>query len=604
MLVEEGTMRVQLTQQAQETLGQSDLMMITERVDDVALLIGQMVKMGFVEVLDRHLPRHWRQRGLSWGWTAVIWLAYILTEGDHRKVSVEAYIKGMKRTLSQLSGQVIDALDFSDDRLSHLLKHLSQSTYWHGIERDLHERSIAVYPLPPDVIRCDATTVSGDHDVRDEGLLQFGHSKDDPSRPQIKVMTGSLDPLGMPLATDVLSGERADDGLYIPLIERIAAGLNTPGLLFVGDCKMSALATRAHVAGRQHFYLSPLPLTGATAETMEAWIAEGVRKDRDGELERICRTNHRGEKVLAAEGYELARTCYLEIGAEAWSERVFVVRSPVHAARQAAGLEKRWANAEQKLAALTPARGRGKRQITAEATLVAAIDHVLTEQRVEGLLRLEWEQQIERHTHYVGRGRGSATREQRVRETIRYHITRIARQVGPIAAIKERLGWKAFVTNATQERLSLADAVLCYRNEYRIERIFNRLKSRVHIAPLFVKRDDQIEGLTYLLTLGVRVLTGMEFVLRHSLHNDQAKLPGLHPENRTKMTDTPTAERLLQAFSEVSLTIIKTAAGEEILCRLTPLSTLQQEILRRLGLGTSLYRQLEIHNSGNRLGEW
>jgi hypothetical protein len=57
---------------------------ITERVDDVALLIGQMVKMGLPEVLDRHIPRHWTQRGLSWGWTAVIWLAYIVTEGDHR----------------------------------------------------------------------------------------------------------------------------------------------------------------------------------------------------------------------------------------------------------------------------------------------------------------------------------------------------------------------------------------------------------------------------------------------------------------------------------------------------------------------------------------
>jgi transposase len=52
-------------------------------------------------------------------------------------------------------------------------------------------------------------------------------------------MMGSLDPLGMPLATDVLSGERADDGLYIPIIERIRAGLQTPGLLFVGDCKIS-----------------------------------------------------------------------------------------------------------------------------------------------------------------------------------------------------------------------------------------------------------------------------------------------------------------------------------------------------------------------------
>src|SRR5438093_8949065 len=98
-------MRVQLAQQAQDLLGQSDLVIITERVDDVALLIGQMVTMGFVEVLDRHLPRHWKQRRLSWGWTVVIWLASILMEGDRRKVSVEAYIKGLHHTPSQMNGQ-------------------------------------------------------------------------------------------------------------------------------------------------------------------------------------------------------------------------------------------------------------------------------------------------------------------------------------------------------------------------------------------------------------------------------------------------------------------------------------------------------------------
>ena len=109
-------MKVQVTQQAQELLGKSEVVIITERVDDVALLIGQMVKMGFVEVLDRHIPRHWQQRELSWGWTAVIWLAYIVTEGDHRKVSVEAYIQGMQHTLSHLRGQGIAPLDCSDDR--------------------------------------------------------------------------------------------------------------------------------------------------------------------------------------------------------------------------------------------------------------------------------------------------------------------------------------------------------------------------------------------------------------------------------------------------------------------------------------------------------
>src|SRR5712664_979323 len=250
-------MRIALSQQAEEIVGKSELVIITERVDDVALLIGQMVKMGLPEVLDRHLPRHWKQRGMSWGWTAVIWLAYILTEGDHRKVSVETYIKGMHHTLSRLTAQVIEPLDLSDDRLSHLLKHLSKPAYWHAIECDLNARSIAVYALSQDVIRCDATTVSGDHEVTAGGLLQFGHSKDDPTRPQIKVMMGSLDPLGMPLATDVLSGERADDGLYIPVIDRIRRGLKQSGLLFVGDCKMSALDTRAHMAGHPHVYLSP-----------------------------------------------------------------------------------------------------------------------------------------------------------------------------------------------------------------------------------------------------------------------------------------------------------------------------------------------------------
>ena len=163
-------MRVPLAQQVQERLGQSDLVIITERVDDVALLIGQMVKMGFVEVLDRHIPRHWPQRELSWGWTAVIWLAYILTEGNHRQVSREAYGKGMHHTRSHLSGQVIEPLDCSDDRWGHLLKHWSKPISWHEIERDWHERSLEVYAWLQDVIRCDATTVSGHHEVTERGV--------------------------------------------------------------------------------------------------------------------------------------------------------------------------------------------------------------------------------------------------------------------------------------------------------------------------------------------------------------------------------------------------------------------------------------------------
>jgi len=61
--------------------------------------------------------------------------------------------------------------------------------------------------------------------------------------------------------------------------------------------------------------------------------------------------------VLAAEGYAFARTCRAPDGDVAWSDRVVVVRSPLHATHQAAGLEKRLRHAETQLTALTPPRG-------------------------------------------------------------------------------------------------------------------------------------------------------------------------------------------------------------------------------------------------------
>ena len=143
--------------------------------------------------------------------------------------------------------------------------------------------------------------------------------------------------------------------------------------------------------------------------------------------------------------------------------------------------------------------------MTDEATLLEAIALVLKEQRVDGLLRVAWEKQVEQTTQYVGRGRGAGHRAQRVIEKTRSHITQIARQEDRIATVRQRLGWKAFVTNAGPQRLSLQEAVLCYRHEYRVERLFTRLKSRVHSAPLFVKLNAHIEGLTSLLTRGVRV---------------------------------------------------------------------------------------------------
>ena len=130
-----------------------------------------------------------------------------------------------------------------------------------------------------------------------------------------------------------------------------------------------------------------------------------------------------------------------------------------------------------------------------------------------------------------------------------------------------------------------------YRKQYRVERIFNRLKSRLNIAPLYVKKKHQIKGITHLLTVGVRVYTLIEFVVRRSLQRSNEKLVGLHLENPKKATDIPTCERLLKAFSKITLTIIK--VGDSDLQHLTPLSKLQTDILNHLGFDSSIYKNLE-----------
>src|SRR5260370_31858731 len=140
-------------------------------------------------------------------------------------------------------------LDLTDDGLADVLRLFSYDVHWQAFEQELMGQLVRVYDLSAQVVRIDTTTASSYADVDEQGLLQLGHSKDHrPDLPQLKLVLASLDPLGMPLATEVISGEHADDPVYLPMIARVRSGLQKKGLLYVGDCKMAALQTRANLA--------------------------------------------------------------------------------------------------------------------------------------------------------------------------------------------------------------------------------------------------------------------------------------------------------------------------------------------------------------------
>ncbi len=562
-----------------------------ERIDDLPLLfhlLHQCLSLG--PALDALLPRHGNWLGLSAGQSLETWLIHILSECNHFMSPVQEWANQRAETLGRLLGQPLRVTDLADDRLAEIARSLSLDNVWHPLEAQVDQNMIRVYRLPTRRIRLDPTTVSIAAQDPLSLLFRRGRSKDHrPDLPQFKVMLAALDPLGVVVAADVVPGNAADDPLYLPIIERLRQTFPEPGLLFIGDCKMAALQTRAYLQERQCFYLTPLARLGHVPADLAQWVEQALR----GEVELIPLYAEAGTTVVG-QAYELTRPQERRAAPEvpdlAWAERVLIVHSEAfaHAARR--GLEQRLQRAEAAVRVLTPPRGRGRRQFTQAAPLRAAVAEIVERYEVQGLLTVAVHEQIESQTI-----RGYQGHPGRVEEQRRYQV-RVWRNQVALEAHERTLGWRAYVTNAPVAELPLTEAVQVYWDEWLVERDMARLKGRpLSLAPVWVTREDHALGLTRLLTLALRVLAVAEYQVRRTLQQEGRDLKGLYPGQPTRGTAHPTTERLLKAFDNLTLTVIHTE--EQVQRYVTPLSHLQKDILKLLGCPKNLYDQF-IPDSG------
>jgi transposase len=449
----------------------------------------------------------------------------------------------------------------------------------------LNQRTLRVYDLKAELVRVDSTTASGYVSVSEDGLFQFGHSKDHrPDLPQVKVMQSTLDPFGMPLVTQVVSGEKADDRLYLPAIQQVRQGLKKRGVLYVGDCKLMSLDNRAYIQAGGDDYLGPFCKVQFSDEALEAQL-QAVWRGQQA-LMPIYRMNTEGEEEPIAEGFERAESLSAtQDGQEViWSERRLFIRSFQMAKVAERALRERLDKAQAALEALNE-RKQGKTHFTEIEVLRQAAEEVLRQYRVEGLLSLSFTQQVqERQVRKYGDHPAGVRIERQVRLNLSRNEPAIQQSI-------TRLGWRVYGTNASQDDLPLAKAVLAYRNEYLVERGFARLKGRtLSLTPMFLKDDQRVTGLIRLLSIGLRVLTLLEFVVRRGLAQNQEQLAGLYAGNPKRTTATPRAETLLEAFKNIYLSTV--TIEEQILLHITPLSELQRKILCLLGLSPYIYSQL------------
>ncbi len=561
-----------------------------ERLDDMPLLYGFLEKMGIQTAIDTVIKPHGNWKGLSMGWVITIWLIHIISVYNHRMDRVQEWAGKHLVSLRQLTGQEVTELDFTDDRLAVCLRELHKSSYWQRIESLLGNRLLRVYELQSEtVVRLDATVGGVYHNPQEHKLFQVGKNKQGVYETQFKLMLASLDPLGLLLAIDVAAGNRADDPLYVPCYQRTKDILNKNGLLIVGDSKMSAMSTRtAIVAGNDH-YLTPLPHEKSEPGLLDELLIQ-FQAGRE-ELTPLFLPQDLPDdesdpdpELAIAEGFEVSRTQSEVIGQEkvGWEERCLVVGSFSYQQTMQAGLKRRIAKAEKALRQLTPARGRGKRQISDEKSLQQAIANIEKQYKVAGLFQVSYTQEVSERKVRAYRGRPS-----RIERKIRFQV-QVKRDQVAIEWVMYKAGWRIYLTNAPQKQLSLAKAVLAYRDQYIEENIFRRLKGKMlSITPLYVQRDDHAQGLFHLLSLASRLLALGDYTARQALAEQKEELSGIYPGNLKRSTPRPTMERMLETFDNINLSIVHLA--DQTLCRVTPLTAVQERILSLLGLPTALY---------------
>ena len=570
-------------------------------------------------IIDGIWTSHHNWTGLSYGQLAVLLLTYIIHQRSHRLSSMEEWVAQHHIVLEQTTGWSMRPKDATDDRLGILLSTLgSDEEQSVEFQKQLSSHIIQAYELPTQVCRYDTTSFSVNHnrpteEDEEHELLRFGYSKDKrPDLLQFKQGLGTLDPAGIPLVTHTLSGETADDGLYIPAWREMKQIIGHADWLFVADCKAASLDNRMTIDRENGLYLFPLPMTGKTPEWLENTL---IGSNFTPELIYLPKERTKDNKPqLIAQGFFVQRTFPLKSDSDADSspqltEQWFLTQSFAHAQRAKDSLHRRLSHTKNLLNRLQAQKDESATDFQQRA------QRLLHQRKMTPYLSVTVSESFTYRKRYLRRGRPTPTTpfELLPQRHIELHLHLDQQALDHALHLA---GWRLYVTNASSEQLSLSQAILYYRDEYLVENGFHRFKGgSLPTLPLFLRLPERIRGLMLLLFVALQSLTLLEFVAgrnlsqqpppsEHTLSQQQPQqqqqqqqqpqpmpkpsLAGLVPGNPSIKTSRPSAERLLSAFDNLHLVVLNLDSHLHTFLHGT-LTPLQLCILELLDLPPSLF---------------
>jgi len=563
-----------------------------ERIDDIPVIIKSLQKIRMGELIDLTIKPHKNWKGLSLGSLAEIWMSYVISEGDHRLNHLEEWVMEKQLLFEALYEQELKRTDFTDDRLGLLLDYFDLDHNWTEIESGINKRLLRVYKLydksaEMSCIRLDATIGQGHRTPKEGGLFQFGASKHfNSALPQFKTMMSTLDceinGFAYPLASITVSGNTADDLLYLPILEQSKKSLDcTESLLVVGDKKLGSKGNRAQITKTGDYYLSPLSEIQFPRTRLKKMVEENESKIKNVIL----------NDTQAGKGFEYKEQMSVLLENDGkpevveWMERRIVFQSEGHAKSEIAGFDRKLEKTTTKLNELLNSK-QGKKRPKTQEEIEKTVTQILTETKMESFISVEISKKIE-----MKKIRGYQGKPERTEKKEIFELS-IELDEQEIEKHKSNCGWCVYATNAPIKKMNLKDVIIMYRGQFQIESRFNDLKNKVtKLMPIYLQKQERVKSLINLMMIGLKAICAIEITAARQLKKADKELKGIYAGNPQRGSKKPTAKMMLKRFKGISISIFMEKGNPKFI-GLSTLNNVQLEILKLLGFKEDIYNEL------------
>jgi transposase len=508
----------------------------TQAVGFAPILRYYFDQCGIAKIIDEHIELDPRRKILTHGQAAVAMITAILFQ----VMQLYRICKfASEKTVLKVLLPHIEADQYFDDRLADTLDAL----FGYGIgdlDMLITANMIDVFNIESQRCHNDTTSVSmygdADNNKTEQSIqITYGHSKK--HRKDLKQFVWSMSVSSdhaFPLFQQAYSGNTADSTTYVEQWQRLIDLIGRRDFLYVADSKLICHQSMAHIHDNDGFFVAPAPMYESYKKVFEDALDN---HDRQWLIEYKGRFN-RGFEVPMDFKYE----------DKDYRLRMIILFDHGLFARKQKTLQNRIGKTQKAFEQISAKLNRYK--LKSYDAIDKACSAILKRHHTKDFFtyRIINEPITTYKNKHRGRPSKKAKSEQIAIVQDHFKIDLILDQNALDRALS-RCGYYPLLTNQSQEQLSIEDAMLAHKKQYKSEHTFRRAKGPYSIEPVYLHTPERIEAFLLLFKIALQMVVLIERTARKNICERDYGLDNFMP-NRVDVRN-PRSEYMLKEFEDI-----------------------------------------------------